>query len=214
VTGAGGKGEAVMKTTILGGVLFLAPLAVLAVILGKVFQIGRMVAEPLNEALPLRSLVGVAALDVLAVLRIVLFCFGAGLLARLALMRGRLQRLDDLLIDLVPTYAVFKTMLASASASDGFEARMTPVLVRFDDYEQIGFETDRDAERSVVFLPGAPSAWSGTTIVVEVARVRRLDLPTHQAVKLSRAFGRGTLAVRAGETDGKPMGSDQGLQKG
>jgi uncharacterized membrane protein len=88
-------------------------------------------------------------------------------------------------------------VVSSASAEEDFENLMKPVLVRFDDYDQVAFELERNGHQSVVFLPGAPSAWSGGTVVVNSDRVQALNLPAHQAVKLMRTFGRGTLAARA-----------------
>ena len=40
-----------IKTTIIGGVLFLLPLVVIALIIGKAYQIGMLVAGPLGALL-------------------------------------------------------------------------------------------------------------------------------------------------------------------
>ena len=185
-----------MKTTILGGILFLAPLAVIAILLSKVYQIGLLVAAPVDRLIPVTQIGGLALVNILAVLMILLLCFLAGLVARSQFMNMRVRKIDDLLIDVVPTYAVFKGMLGSVSGSKEVAALMKPVLVRFDDYDQIAFEMERDEKQAVVFIPGSPSAWSGTTVVVTQDRVQPLDLPTHQAVKLMRVMGRGTLATQ------------------
>ena len=190
-----------MKTTILGGILFLAPIAVIAVILGKAYQVSLMVAQPIDQAIPISSFLGVATVNLLAVVLILVVCFVAGLLAKRALFSNRLQRLDGLLIDLIPPYAIFKSILSGASSEENLSSMMTPVLVRLDDYEQIAFEIERQEEQSVLFLPGSPSAWSGSTIVADAHRVRYLNMPTHQAVGLLRTFGRGTLAARAAATE-------------
>jgi uncharacterized membrane protein len=191
------KEGAVMKTTILGGILFLAPLAIVAIILNKVFQMSIAVAKPLGKYMPLETYAGIASVNILAILLIVLVCYLAGLIAKRAFFSNRLQRLDGFLIDMIPGYAIFKGMVGSASSDEALAAMMTPVLVRFDDYEQIAFEIERGETHSVIFLPGSPSAWTGSSIVADNTRIRRLDIPTHQATKLLRAFGRGTLGVRA-----------------
>lgn len=48
---------------------------------------------------------------------------------------------------------------------------MTPVLVHFDDCEQIAFKIEKNPTHSAVFLPGAPYVWSRTTAIVEQSRV-------------------------------------------
>ncbi|ABG30322.1 hypothetical protein CEP88_13285 [Roseobacter denitrificans] len=185
-----------MKTTILGGILFLAPLAVLAILLGKVYQIGLLVAAPVDRLIPVTQIGGLALVNILAIVMILLVCYLAGLVARSQFMQARVRRIDDLLIDVLPTYAVFKGMLGSMSGSKDVATLMKPVVAKFDDYDQIAFEMERDETQAVLFIPGAPSAWSGTTVVVTLDRVQPLDLPTHQAVKLMRVMGRGTLATQ------------------
>ncbi len=40
---------------------------------------------------------------------------------------------------------------------------MQPMLVRFDDNSQLGFEIERlDNGQVVIYLPGAPGPWSGS----------------------------------------------------
>lgn len=185
-----------MKTTILGGVLFLAPLAVIAFILGKVFQVSTRIVEPLDHLMPVKSVAGVASLNILAILLILLVCYVAGLLAQRAFVGKRMQRVDGFLGDVIPGYAVFKALIGSASSNEELAARLKPVIARFDDYEQIAFEIEKGESQSVLFLPGAPSAWSGSTVIADNSRITPLNIPTHQTTKLLRTFGRGSLGVR------------------
>ena len=48
------------KTTIIGGLIFLIPIVVLSVILGKALKIMMVVAEPLDKLIPIESIGGVA----------------------------------------------------------------------------------------------------------------------------------------------------------
>ena len=182
-----------MKTTILGGVLFLAPLAIIAFVLGRVFQVSAKVVEPLDNLLPIDSIAGIASLNILALLLIVLVCYLTGLLAERALLGKRMQRIDGFLVDIIPSYAVFKALVGSAFSDEELAARLKPVLARFDDYEQIAFEIQHGETQSVLFLPGAPSAWSGSTVIADNSRITPLNIPIHQTTKLLRTFGRGSL---------------------
>ncbi|MEM1351823.1 MAG: hypothetical protein AAGF27_05740 [Pseudomonadota bacterium] len=185
-----------MKRTILGGVLFLAPIAILAVLLGKAFHISRTVAEPIDAIVPIETVAGVASVNLIAIILIAVLCYIAGFLAQRAFIGRRMERLDGLLIDVIPTYAVFKGVVGSASSDEALSTLLTPVMVRFDDYEQMAFEIEADEKRSVIFLPGAPSAWAGSSVIVENERVTYLDVPTFEATRFLRAFGRGGLAAR------------------
>ncbi len=185
-----------MKKTILGGILFLAPVAVIAFVLGKVFQISRVIVDPLDALIPVKSIAGVASLNILAIVLIVLVCYLAGFVAERAFLGRRMQRVDEFLMDIIPGYAIFKGVLGSVSSNEELAARLKPVLVRFDDYEQIAFQIERGDTQSVLFLPSSPSAWSGSSVVVDNARILPLNIPVHQATKLLRTFGRGSLAAK------------------
>ena len=192
-----------MKTTILGGLLFLVPLAFLAIVLGKAFQVSMLLVDPIDAVMPIETVAGIAFINVMAIVLIIVVCFLAGLAAQRGWMSSRVQKLDGLLIDAIPGYAVAKGMIGSVAKEEDIASVLTPVLVQFDDYRQIAFEIEHDDTESVVFLPGAPSTWSGSTGVVERHRVRPLNVPTHQAVKLMRVLGRGSLALKTGEPVGK-----------
>ena len=184
-----------MKTTILGGVLFLVPLAVLSIILGKAFQFSMLVAEPLDTIIPVNSVAGIAFVNFLAIAVIVLICYLSGLAARGGVFSSQVGKLDGFLIDVMPGYAVAKGMLGSVADEDDIASILTPVLVRFDDYRQIAFELERDEHSATLFLPGSPSAWSGTAVMVDLERVQPLNLPAHKTVKLLRVLGRGSLEL-------------------
>ena len=186
-----------MRTTILGGVLFLAPFALFVILLSKVFEISLKVVAPIDKLMPVETLLGVATLNILAIVLILLVCYIAGLLGKRAFFGQRMQKFDGFLVDMIPGYAVFKTMVGSASSEEGLDSILKPVLVRFDDYEQIAFLTEKGERESTLFLPGSPSAWSGSTVIATNERITPLDLPAYQTTRLLRTFGRGSLTVRA-----------------
>ena len=155
-----------MKTTILGGILFLVPIAVIAVIVGEVFQLSMVVVRPLDQFFPINSYLGVAVVNMLAVVLILLVCFVGGLLAKHGWLAERINKVDGLLIDLMPGYAIAKGVIGSVANETDITTLLTAVVVKFDDYDQIAFEIERNDKQAVIFLPGSPTTWSGTTIMV------------------------------------------------
>jgi hypothetical protein len=66
------------------------------------------------------------------------------------------------------------------------------ILCRAGDRWQFGYEIERTLDgRVVVFLPGAPNAWSGTVFVVDPEGVRALDASVMQVAGALRRLGRG-----------------------
>lgn len=190
-----------MKTTILGGIIFLVPIAMIAILLTKAYHIGMAAAGPIDRMIPFDNIGGIALVNILAIALIVLLCFICGVLARIAFVATRINSLDGLLIDLMPGYAVAKGVIGSVANQEEISALLTPVLVRFDDYSQIAFEIERNETEAVIFLPGAPSTWSGSTVMVDLARIQKIDAPTHKTVKTMRVLGRGSLQLVAGDAE-------------
>lgn len=193
-----------MKTTILGGVLFLVPFAIVAMVLGKAYQISMVVAEPIDDVIPIANFAGVALVNIIALVLILVVCYVAGQLAKRGIKGRRTETLEGFLIDTIPGYVVFKGVIGSAAETEGGPEQLRPVLVAFDDHDMIAFEMESDDTKCVLFLPGAPSAWSGSTIIVDKSRVTYLSIPTYQAMKLLRGMGRGTLASGVLAADQSP----------
>ena len=185
----------VLKATLIGGVLFLIPIAFLALLLGKAFQLSMMVARPIGEYIPIQSVGGVLLADLIAIAVIVALCLLAGLAAQYAVLAAYSRRIDAVLTDIAPGYAVAKSVVGGAVKGDDAMGALKPVAVRFDDYVAVAFEVERTEDAVVVFLPGAPSAWTGSTVLVEPARVRPLDLKPHELVGKLRVLGRGLSGV-------------------
>jgi len=181
-----------IKTTILGGVIFLIPFVIVVVVLGKAHGIMLVVAEPMSNWIPVDEVGGVALANVLALLAIVLSCFVFGLMAR-SVPAKKIYRALDATLTSVPGYAFVKGFADGISRSEEHAKSFIPVIARFDDNAQISFEIERTPEGSVVvYLPGAPNPWSGTVVYLEPGRVEKLDMSVADAVKSIQALGRGS----------------------
>ena len=182
-------------TTVLGGVLFLIPFVLVVILLGKGFRIMRTVAGKVDLLFPVDSVVGLPIVDVLAVLFLISCCFIAGLAARSSRGRELQNRIDNLLLQLIPGYAWLKGMTGSVSDEEAV-AGFKPVWIRLDDQYQVGFEVDRYEDGLVaVFLPGAPDPRSGALSYVESNRVEDLDSSFTEVAKNFKRLGLGSSAT-------------------
>ena len=182
-----------IRETVIGGLLFLLPLTVVALIIGKAYKISLLVAEPLGRLIPIDQVGGVALANILAVLVILVLCYLAGRVARYSGIKGKVARIEELLIATLPGYAFAKTLMSGVAKAEDEAGSMTPVLIRLDDYKQIAFEVERTAGGNVVvFLPGAPNPWSGSVVYVSEDRVEHLDTPPQDVIKNIRVLGRGS----------------------
>lgn len=187
-----------IRTTLLGGVLFLIPLVAVVVVVGKAFQITMVVARPLAKLIPIESVAGIALVEVLTAVILIMSCLIAGLVARSPWGRKIYGKIDTILLQLIPGYAWVKGVTGSISDQEA-ENIFKPVLVQFDDQYQLGFEVDRAAEGLVaVYLPGAPDVRSGALSYVAVDRIRPVDGGFNAIVRACKNLGRDSGAMLKG----------------
>lgn len=181
-----------LKTTVVGGLVFLVPISVAVLILGKTFTMMSRLAAPLAGWLPVDSIGGIALANLLAVVAIVAVCFLAGLIAKSRLATRLVGSLESRVLYSLPGYAFIKGLIGGLTEDDA-DGSLTPVLARFDDTWQIAFRVeDLSDGRIVLYIPGAPDPWSGSLNVMAPDRVEPLGLTMAAAVRLLRTLGRGS----------------------
>ena len=185
-----------IKTTVIGGVFFLIPIAVMVVLVGKLVEVMRAVATSLSPFLPVETPIGTLILNLLAVLVILGFCFLAGLAAQRAHAKKIVAKLEETLLAALPGYAFVKAFADNMRRSDEVAESFLPVAVHFDDYSQLAFEIEREPNGNVaLYLPSAPNPWSGTVVYVNPERVVRLAMTLNEALKNIRMLGKGSATI-------------------
>ncbi len=181
-----------IKTTIVGGVIFLIPLILLLMLLGKALDISKKVAAPIYHRLPIDSFAGIAVAEISAILLILLVCFVAGMLAISKPGKKLFAFIDSKLILYLPVYAFIKSMTGALYNEEEANEYLKPVLVTLDDQQQIGFEVECcDQNHSVVFFPGAPDPKSGTVAYINPERIEHLDANFKEVFQSLRRLGLG-----------------------
>jgi uncharacterized membrane protein len=185
-----------IKTTVVGGFVFLIPAAIVVVVLGKVIGTLKILAQALSSFFGIESLVGGFVVELLAIAATVLVCFVMGLLAKRASAKRLREKLDTTLLNSFPGYAFIKGFAENLRQAEELAGSFQPVLVRFDDYTQVAFETHRDSAGKVaLYLPGAPNPWSGTVVYVSHERVEPLAMTLTEALRNIRTLGKGSIEV-------------------
>lgn len=184
-----------VKTTVFGGVVFLVPLAVLAFFAAKGVHVARVVAEPMARWVPVDSVAGVTAANLVAGMLIVALCFVAGIVARVSLASRLVAETEARILWRLPGYAMVKSVADGVAGADD-ATLLSPVLARLDDAAQVAFEVERLSDgRVVVFLPGAPDPWSGSVLVMTPDRIEPLAVPVMAVVQNLRRLGGGSAAL-------------------
>jgi uncharacterized membrane protein len=184
-----------LKTTVVGGALFLLPLVVLLLVLSHAMRFAMKIAQPISNHLHLEHLgkiSGIGAVTIIAVLVLILVSFAAGLIARTGTGRRLSRRFENSILGGMPQYQLAKSMaegLARVEAGNGLK----PVLVSVEEGWQIGYLLEPVGNGWVaVFLPQAPTPMAGNVMYFPTERVRPLDISMVQAMALVKHIGVGS----------------------
>jgi uncharacterized membrane protein len=190
-----------IKTTVIGGVLFLLPAALLLIVLGYAMRLTGKLVVPISKSLHLDNfgnVLGASAATVVAVLIMILVSFVAGLVARTEFGSRMSRRFEHSILGGLPQYQMVKSMAEGLGHVENAES-VKPVLVSIGDGWQIGYllETLQNGW-AVVFLPQAPTPMSGNVMYCQVERVKPIDISMMQAMSLVKRIGVGSAEVLRG----------------
>ena len=180
-----------IRTTALGGLLFLIPIVVIGVAVGYVYHMVASSYHHVRPWLPFDSATGIVLVFCLAIVVVLLACFVFGLIARRAIGRHFSRTLEQQLIKVYPKYAIYKDLLAGHLGGDQNVPSLRPVQVRRGGLIHLAFEADRLANGLVVvYFPGAPDTWNGSIALAPAEQVRPIDVPFAQLLGICERLGR------------------------
>ena len=187
-----------LRTTLVGGILFLVPGIVLLILLEKALAFTHKFVDPLAEYIPVHSVIGLRTPVFLAIGLLLLLCFLAGFFARTALAQKVVGGLERALLSNLPGYEFLKRMGESMLGVER-EGAYPAVLLRFDNYWQIGFRVEvLENGRVAVFIPGVPNANAGAVYLVSPDRVSPVGVPPARMLKCLKRLGVGSSALLRG----------------
>jgi uncharacterized membrane protein len=181
-----------LKSTIIGGVVFVIPFIIIVTLLLKVIKMMMLVSVPIGSLIPVDEIAGIAIADLLALISVIIICFLAGLAAKSLYAKRIHESIDSKLRLLIPGYAFIKGFTGGIE-KDSEDKYLIPVMAKFDDSSQIGFEVERlDNGLVVVYLPGAPNPWSGNVVYMTEDRIEKLNLKFSAVAKIIKRIGIGS----------------------
>jgi uncharacterized membrane protein len=184
-----------VKDTLVGGVLFLLPGALLLWLAENLLPLARKLMHPVERLLPGHLVAQFALGTLLAVVGLLLVAFLAGLLARTPPGQRFIAWIEDSIVGSFPQYRMVKSALEGHGGGDGIPD-VQPVLVPAGEGWRIGlkFESITGGWASV-FLPNSPKVKTGSIVLLPESSLRPLDLPLAQATLLLSRLGTGADAA-------------------
>jgi uncharacterized membrane protein len=181
------------RTTIVGGLLVILPIALTTIVFGKVLRVVADAISPLAALLPGGRVLSL----LLAALAILGACFAAGIVASTTLGRQAADLLQDRVLAKVPGYDLIRS-LSRRIAGDEAGATFAVCLAETGDglVPALVIEEHPDG-RYTVFVPAVPTPGVGSLYIMERARVHLVDVPLSQAIQVVTRWGMGSTGLVA-----------------
>jgi uncharacterized membrane protein len=183
-----------IKATITGGVLFLIPLVLIVIVIGKSFRLLRPLLERGAGRFQVDTPLGVAILTLVTSLTLCAVCFTAGLLIRFGKMKRLKHFAEELILKFVPGFEYLKA-IAGQQLSGETQSILTAVLLLDQDVWVIAFIVEESHGYTTVFIPESPRGDSGNSKIVLTSSLCYHKLSMREAMNCLRHYGRGMLSL-------------------
>jgi uncharacterized membrane protein len=183
-----------VKTTIIGGLVFLVPLVFLIFIIDQAMEFMMLIAEPLADWIPIETIGDIALANLLAIVALSVVSFIAGLVARTTMAGGFVKTLESKVLVKIPGYTMIKGIKSGFDTTES--EGMKPIAIKLGTVERIALEIEKLADgRSMVYIPSAPSPWTGITQILPADQITYLDVPVTRILELTEHYGQGVDSV-------------------
>ena len=180
-------------TRLIAGVLIVAPIYLAILLLLKAMKTAAGLVKPFAHLVP----AWLPADQVLSLLLVLVCCFFIGLAVRTPAGRAARERLEKSLFERLPGYALIRS-LTQRLAGETRDQAWKPALAEIEEALVPAFIIEEFEDgRLTVFVPSVPTPLAGAVYILSADRVRPLNIPFTQAVKVISRWGSGSKELVA-----------------
>jgi uncharacterized membrane protein len=175
------------------GVVIIVPVYLSLLLLAKAAKSVARLVEPLAKLLPKWF----PAEYVFSVLLVLIGCFLVGAAARTRAGAAARQRIEKTLFERIPGYALFRSLTEQVAGSREDQV-WKPALAEIEEALVPAFIIEELEDGSfTVFVPAAPTPFTGSIYILTPERVHPVDVPFTHAVKSLSRWGSGSKELVA-----------------
>ncbi|MDP2653525.1 MAG: DUF502 domain-containing protein [Candidatus Omnitrophota bacterium] len=186
--------EAFLKTSLLGGLIVILPVAIIAAVFSWIFHFVTGLIEPLTDIVVARHDVKTIVADVIVIFLITLFCFAVGVVVRTRLGKFLYQVIETRILRVAPGYKLIKdTILQLLGGERKLFSEVALVQLHGDEVLTTAIVTDRHPDGTcTVFVPIGPTPTSGFIYHIKGSCVFPVDVPVDEAMQSIIGCGTGS----------------------
>jgi uncharacterized membrane protein len=154
--------------------------------------------KPVAQLAPADNVLGIAVVEIAAVVLLALVCFAAGLFAgtQLGAMLG--AKLERLILRRIPGFTLVKSM-SQGLVGERDAGDVKVALAWIEESWVLAFVMERhDNGLNTVFVPSAPTPAAGAVYYLPDDRLKLLDVPVQSAMGCITRLGLGSRELLAG----------------
>ena len=187
---------------LLAGLLVITPIYLAALLLLKAAASLSGLVRPIARLLP----AWLAAEHILSVVLVLMICFLIGITVRTPTGRATWKRLDTSVFQKIPGYVLFQSLTARL-AGENQDQVWKPALAEIEEALVPAFIIERlNDGRFTVFVPSAPTPFTGTVYILSPDRVHPLNVSFVRAIQTLSRWGSGAKELVAA-MEGEEMSS-------
>ncbi len=193
-----GKLKRFLKTSLLGGVVVILPVAILAAVSTWIFRLVTGLIEPLTRFLIKDSQLNEYVAEVLVIALIVVSCFFVGVLVRTRLGEFLYRVIETRILKLAPGYSMIKETVLQifGNRKDSPFSSVAIAQVFGNDTRVTAFITDTHADGSyTLFVPTGPNPTSGLIYHLDGKYVHPVNIPVQDAMRSIISCGAGSAKL-------------------
>lgn len=189
-----GKVLQYIRTTIVGGTIFVLPLLLAYFIIHKAVEIFGPLLRPLLLRLRIETFIGAAAGTVVTLLTLVLAAFLCGLFAHTIIGQSLLKWMQAGVVSLLPRFHLMQGLAESMDHDQGKEVPI--VLVPADAGWTLALQLEeRHGDWCTVYIPGSPQWTSGSVSFAHTDDVHPVAITLGQSLLMMRRCGMGSAEL-------------------
>lgn len=183
-----------IKTTVIGGLLFILPLVLIAVLVEKAIHLLRGPVQKLLPVVAGHDVAGVTLISLATLFGLVLLCFLAGLLARTYAAAKALETLEDKVLSNLPFYQLLKDATARLGGLENEDGTRVGMIAEGEGW-RVCLVLESVDDWVTVYMPdgGPAGGTAGEVRLLPAAHVVITDLSWLGLATGLRRGGRGLL---------------------
>lgn len=190
-----------IKTTAIGGLMLILPVAVIIFVLGYIISILVSLNNAIAKYLPYEIFDNTAVIMAMAIFMVIFICFLAGLLIRTGFGTRLASGLDTLLINKIPMYGFIKNLTQRFTGDDVLTLTPAEVNLYGSEARSLAFVIEEVADnRYAVFVPSSPALTIGQVYILPASSVTMLDKSVKLAIDAISQWGSGSKHLYETET--------------